>query len=163
MLFRSENFMRKDLMANYNTKKMIANYLLKINNFDFIEDENIVNNNSLLNSIIESIDNDEYDNNELNNFCFSFNNFKSCIDDYAEICDNLGLSYFFLYEEENSYFKINSSDGIFKTEYESDTINGNDCTGIFKEFLGPNLISTIDKIREMIPNDGEYDLIMICE
>lgn len=155
--------MRKDLMTDYNTKKIIASYLLKTNNFDFIEDETIVNNSSLLNSIIESINNDEYDNDELNNFCFSFNNFKDCIDDYAEICDNLGLSYFLLCEEESSYFKINSSDGIFKTEYESDIINENDCTGIFKEYLGPNLMSTIDKIREMIPNDGEYDLIMIYE
>jgi len=152
--------MKNCLIADYNTKKIMSLFVLNnrlIDISDFLE-----KGNNSSNYVIEGIENDEYDEDALLEFCFKEERNKEIDKETIEMLDNLGLSYFIYYNDGSNDFHVYSTDGTFESNFESAEINDGQCTGIFEKYLNKSHDFIINDITNNIPIDGEYDVIIKC-
>ena len=128
---------------------------------DYIKEEGF--NQLLISHEIEGIENNECDNIDLIRYCFTEDRNDDIDKKTIDLCDELNLSYFIFYDNLENDFHIYSSDGIFKTNYETNQILSSQCTGIFSKFQNKNYNLILNEIRNNIPNLGEYDIIITSE
>lgn len=154
------------LEASYLSKKRLTLHLLK-NRYERLSDcfinEGI--NQAFISSIIESIENDEISNEDLNYYCYTEVRDYDLNKELSEVCDELQLSYFIVYNNEEDDFHILSSDGNFRMDFEGSYIKDNECTGIFRVYANEyvdnnNYENFYKRISTHIPSEGEYDIII---
>lgn len=152
------------LEANYDSKKKLALHILKNKETDLCEyfiNEGI--NPEFTSTIIQLIENDEIDEKDLNNYCFSKKHNYEIDKRISEICKNIRLTYFIIYNNKKDDLHIFSSDGNLYMNFESNYLKPHECTGLFSKYADLEIINLhkfYKEINHLIPEYGEYDIII---